>query len=86
MSIWRSRILVIFLIALAHTSMQTPALACSVCFGDPQSPMAKGALMGVVTLGAIIVSVLFFIAGTGVYWLHRGARLSQSAAAEGRKP
>lgn len=81
----RSVLVGLVFVALWRT-WESSAAACAVCFGDPQSPMAKGAVMGVLTLGAIIGSVLVFIAGTGVYWLHRGARLARGAKGEGNTP
>ena len=37
--------------------------------------MAKGALAGVLVLGGIVVGMLFAVAGTGLYWLHRSRQL-----------
>ena len=54
-----------------------PAVACSVCFGDPDSPMAKGAVMGVLVLGGFIGFVLLGIAGTGLFWIHRSRKLAR---------
>lgn len=54
----------------------TPAYACAVCFGDPDSPMSKGALMGVIVMLGIIGSVLMGIAGTTMFWMHRANRLT----------
>lgn len=62
-----------------------PAAACSVCFGDSDSPMAKGAFMGVVVLCGIVGFVLLGVAGTGLFWMHRGHRLAQVQAHESSK-
>ena len=35
---------------------------CAVCYGDPESPMAKGMNMGVLTLVAFICFVLCMVA------------------------
>lgn len=63
--------------------------ACAVCFGEPGSPMVKGAVAGVLVLFGVIVFVLLGVAGTGMYWVHRGrrlARMEETARAEsGRK-
>jgi len=56
-----------------------PLLACSVCFGDPDSPIAKGAVAGVVVLVGIVGFVLTCIAGTGLFWLHRSRVLARHA-------
>ena len=50
------------------------AAACSTCYLDPEHPLTKGALMGVVVLGFIIVGVLIGIAYIGYSW-HRRAKL-----------
>ncbi len=55
------------------------ALACAVCFGDPSSDMAKGAVAGVMTLLGIISFVLMGVAGTGLYWVRRGRRIDAEA-------
>ena len=39
------------------------AEACGVCFTDPNSSLTKGALMGVVVLGAIIITGVVLIQG-----------------------
>lgn len=53
-----------------------PAAACSVCFGDPDSPMSRGVVMGVVVLVGIIGFVLLGVAGTIAFWMHRSRRLA----------
>jgi len=50
------------------------AAACSTCYLDPNNPLTKGAIMGVVVLAAIIVGVLIGIAYIGYSW-HRRAKL-----------
>ena len=57
------------------------AMACAVCFGDPSSDMAKGAVAGVLTLLGIISFVLVGVAGTGLYWVRRGRRIAAEAEA-----
>ena len=57
-----------------------PVWACSVCFGDPDSAMARGALMGVYVLAGVIGFVLLCVAGTGLYWVQRGRRIARSQA------
>ena len=51
------------------------ALACAVCFGDPESSMAKGAVAGVLVLMGVIAFVLAGVAGTGLFWIQRSRRL-----------
>jgi len=54
-----------------------PVMACAVCFGDPDSDMAKSALAGVFFLGAVILGVLVTIASLAVSWSIRARRLQQ---------
>jgi len=56
-------------------------LACAVCFGDPESPMARGVVMGVVVLIGVVGFVLLGVAGTGLFWIQRGRRLARSEQA-----
>jgi len=53
--------------------------ACAVCFGDPNSSMAKGAVVGVLVLLGVIGFVLAGVVGTGVFWMHR---IRRSAACD----
>lgn len=50
-------------------------LACSVCFGDPNSSMTKGAMMGVFFLLGVVVFVLGVIASVAVVWARRAKKL-----------
>ena len=52
-----------------------PALACSVCFGDPNSPMAAGARAGVLVLLGVVVVVLVGVASLMIFWSRRAASL-----------
>lgn len=57
-------------------------LACSVCFGDPASPLSRGVGFGVLFLVAVVSAVLFAIAWTAVSWARRAQRLE--SAGQGR--
>lgn len=59
-----------------------PVLGCAVCFGDPESPMARGVSAGVVVLIGVVGFVLMGIAGTGLFWIHRSRRLAEPALSE----
>ena len=48
-----------------------PAAACPVCFGDPDSDMAQGAMWGILVLGIVIYGVLMGMVGIGVTWFIR---------------
>ncbi|MCH9003566.1 MAG: hypothetical protein IIC02_13420 [Planctomycetes bacterium] len=51
------------------------AWACATCFGNPDSPLAKGALAGVIVLFGFISFVLVGVAGVSVFWFHRSRHL-----------
>ena len=56
-------------------------LGCTVCYGDPASPLAQGAAAGVLVLAAIIVAVLGGFGGLFLFWMRR-ARALESIPAE----
>lgn len=58
------------------------ASACSVCYGDPDSDMAKGAVAGVFLLGAVIGGVLLGVAGVICFWTVRARRFSRETPLE----
>ena len=55
--------------------------ACSVCFGDPNSSMVKGAEAGILVLLGVIGSVLFSIIGLILFWARRARRLAETTNA-----
>lgn len=61
-----------------------PSLACSACFGDPNSSMAKGAVAGVLVMVGVVGFVLLGVAGTGLYWVHRSRVIARVAEGESR--
>ena len=65
---------------LAAVLVTRPAAGCSVCYGDPDSEMVRGALMGVYVMVGVVTSVLACVAGTGLFWLQRARRLGPAAA------
>ena len=66
---------VVALVGVALTP--TTTRACAVCFGDPESPLVKGAAAGVLVLVGVITFVLLGVAGTGMFWVHRSRRLAR---------
>ena len=52
-----------------------PALACSVCYGDPNSAMTQGAQAGVLVLLGVIGVVLTGLASLLLFWARRAAKL-----------
>ncbi len=51
------------------------AAACATCYTDPNSPMTRGALLGVAVLAAIIIGVLIGIVYVGYSWNKRAKLL-----------
>lgn len=47
-----------FVIAGLMFLSSQPALACSVCYGDPNSPLTKGIKMGILSLAGLIYLLL----------------------------
>jgi len=58
----------ILTIGFVFFEMMVPAMidACSVCFGDPTSPMSYGLKMGIVSL---LVVLTFVLSGLAVFFL-----------------
>lgn len=70
------------LIAMAaFLAVADRAMACAVCFGDPNSSMAKGATAGVLVLLGVIGVVLAGFVGTGLFWMQRNRRLVANESA-----
>ncbi len=63
-----------------------PVWACSVCFGDPDNPMTKGAAAGVWVMVGFIGFVLLGITGTVCFWYSRSRRLGLSSPAPRNSP
>ena len=60
-------------------------LGCAVCYGDPESPLTKGAAMGVIVLGIAIAGVAAAFGGLFLFWMKR-ARALEAALAASRTP
>ena len=52
-----------------------PALACSVCAGDPNSALSQGAQAGMLVLLGVIGVVLTGLASLLLFWVRRAANL-----------
>ena len=63
------------LIGLASLLTALPALACSVCFGDPSSAMNQGAQAGMLVLLGVVGVVLSGLASLFLFWMRRAAHL-----------
>ncbi len=71
-----SRFVVPVLVVLVCVLYAGGASACSVCFGDPDSPMVKGAAAGILVLGGVVYMLLAGFLGTTIFWIVRARRLS----------
>ena len=49
-------------------------IGCSVCFGNPNSPLTKGTIAGVLLLLGVVLVVLTGIAVTGIVWARRASK------------
>ncbi len=58
-----------------------PALACSVCYGDPNSAMTQGAKAGVLVLLGVVGVVLTGLASMLIFWMRRATNLNRLANA-----
>jgi hypothetical protein len=70
-------------LAVLYVAMAQNTWACSVCFGDPNSPMTHGAIAGVAVLLGIVVGVMGGILAVAVFWNRRARLLRVQAALRG---
>jgi hypothetical protein len=49
------------------------ALACAMCFGKSDSPLAKGMNWGIFSLLAVVACVLSGVAGVGIFFAKKSA-------------
>jgi hypothetical protein len=66
------------LVTLALLAAPRAALACPVCFGESDSPLALGANMGILAMLVVTVGVLIGFASFFIYLIRR-ARLVDDA-------
>ena len=76
-----TRKLLLLLVAAVVCSPQS-AQACSVCFGDAESLMVKGAIMGAYFLVGVVGFVMLGVVGTTFFWVRRSRQLA-AACGEG---
>ena len=65
------------LLAVLMLAVPRVALACPVCFGQSDAPMAQGVNMGVYFLLAVVVGVLAAFAGFFVYLARRARAFAE---------
>lgn len=71
------RLTVIVLAFFACLFLASDVWACSVCQGNPDSELTKGAEAGVLLMVAVTYAVLLGFAGTAVFWFVRSRRMGQ---------
>ena len=72
------------LVCLAALLTAQPVLACSVCYGDPNSAMTHGAQAGVLVLLGVVGVVLTGLVSLLVFWMRRAANLERLVSADER--
>ena len=76
-----ARILVAIVGCVGVFLIAEPALACSVCYGDPNSGMVQGAKAGVLVLLGVVGVVLTGVASVLIFWMRRAAKLGAEVEA-----
>ncbi len=71
------------LIAVVVLLCAQPALACSVCYGEPGSPMVMGIQAGVLVLLGVVGTVLAGLGSVIIFWVRRASRLGESPQSVG---
>ena len=74
---------IVTLVSVVYFAVLQNSWACSVCFGDPNSPMTHGAKAGVAVLLGIVGAVLGGILAVAIYWTRRAKLLRVQAALRG---
>jgi hypothetical protein len=60
-----------------------PALACPVCFGQSDSPMALAMQMGIIAMLVVVAGVLGGFASFFIYLMRRAKLVAAKEASEG---
>ncbi len=68
-------VLLALLVCLAALLTAQPVLACSVCYGDPNSSLSLGAQAGVLVLLGVVGTVLTGFASMLIFWMRRAAQM-----------
>ena len=76
-----SRVLLAIVACLGVLLSAQSVLACSVCYGDPNSAMTQGAKAGVLVLLGVVGVVLMGLASLLIFWMRRAANLNRLANA-----
>ena len=77
MSTWIPRFLLAALVSVAlHPS---EAVACSICYGEPDSPVSRGLTWAIIALGALVMCVL---AGAVAFFVQANRKATILSAAD----
>jgi hypothetical protein len=68
---WRAVSVAMFAVAVSAS----PAVACAVCYGNPDSPLTKGMAAGIWVMLGCIGFVLAGFAGVFLYWMYRSRHI-----------
>jgi len=71
------RLVTVFLVITAPK-----AVACSVCFGDPESGQTQGMNMAILTLMGVVMFVLACIAATAFVMMRRAQAVNGTAQSD----
>ncbi|HKY20531.1 MAG TPA: hypothetical protein VJM31_04865 [Vicinamibacterales bacterium] len=69
----------IALTTVALLAVASPALACPVCFGNPNSAQTKGAQAGILALLVVTVAMLTAFGGFFFFYLRRRIRVFEES-------
>ena len=69
-------------LAVAMLSHPLSAHACSVCYGEPDSPASRGLTWAILALAAVVLAVLGGVAAFFVQASRKAGLLEAAAAAE----
>ena len=69
----------IALTTMALLALANPALACPVCFGNPNSAQTRGAQAGILMLLSVTVTMLGAFAGFFFVYLRRRIRMFEDS-------
>lgn len=67
----------VVLVGLILAVSADAAWACSVCYGDLDSDMGRGAIWGVASLAGVVALVLLGIATTAACWIVKARRIGR---------
>jgi hypothetical protein len=71
------------LLTLALLAVPRMALACPVCFGNSDAPMAKATNLGIIAMLVVVAGVLASFAAFFIYLNRRARMVGQSHQTEG---